>query len=220
MYGSNTVWQVGAGLIEQNSTYDMLGNVREWTESTFSGSTNITSFHAVRGGAYNSSASDLSADNSRWSVGPSGGNTSTTIGFRVAAIPEPGTMSLMGISTCALFITRRVRRRKLAGSSLMPISRRPNSCDIFDSNRETPQYVMDGTVEENDFMSILRQQVVAWSQAVWSWSYKQYKSADAKFWDRMIVVHENRVARSKAFRASFKKKTLAAFDAFLALIMK
>ncbi len=220
MYDSNTVWAVGSGVVEQNGTYDMLGNIREWTESSFAGSTNFADDRVARGGYYTYGEYDLRADNSRESLAPGVNHTFATTGFRVVAIPEPGTMSLMGISTCGLFITRRVRRRKLAGSSLMPIRRRPNACDVFEHEDKAHEYVLVDEIAENNYLSIMMDQVIEWSSAAWSWTYRHYKSVDVLFWNKMVVSHEKRVIRSKARRANFKKKVLAGFDAFLALIMK
>ncbi len=217
-YDNTTVWDVDQGVQDQNGTFNMTGNIREWTESSYSGSTNFLDHKVLRSGTYDSPVSKLGADNERWQVFGLGNSTSE-IGIRIAAIPEPGTMSLMGISTCGLFITRRVRRRKLAGSSLMPIRRRPNSCDVFELQAEGYEYAQDDA-DESNYLSILMDHMIDWSSVACSWTYKQYKSVDVMFWDKMVVSHEKRAIRSKARRASFKKKALAGFDGFLALIMK
>ncbi len=44
------VWDVGTGFCEQNGTYDMMGNVCEWTESTYV--YNGTLYYVFRGGFY------------------------------------------------------------------------------------------------------------------------------------------------------------------------
>jgi formylglycine-generating enzyme required for sulfatase activity len=51
------MWDVGYGAQEQNGTYDMMGNVGEWTEDMYDSSRNV-----VRGGSYFSSAGGLDSD--------------------------------------------------------------------------------------------------------------------------------------------------------------
>jgi len=71
-------------------TFDQGGNVQEWAENTSSNGREV-----VRGGSWgNSNASALSASN-RSAVTPS--FESSTAGFRIAAIPEPSTMALLGL---------------------------------------------------------------------------------------------------------------------------
>ena len=78
-------WNVGTGTMEQNGTFDMMGNVWEWNE-TISGS-----YRVLRGGSFDDSG-PLGGGNSAitsayWvSGGPSG--ASLGIGFRIAEIPE------------------------------------------------------------------------------------------------------------------------------------
>ncbi len=72
-------WDVGTGAMEQNGTFDMMGNVYEWNETL------IGSFRGIRGGASNSSGDDLASwDRSALGLpleeyGP--------VGFRVASLP-------------------------------------------------------------------------------------------------------------------------------------
>jgi formylglycine-generating enzyme required for sulfatase activity len=78
-----------AGYKEQNGTYDMAGNVREMTESAYSGTvyTNLTAERVVRGGAHNSatatSISSVQRDQFTYGI------RNTNVGFRTAIIiPE------------------------------------------------------------------------------------------------------------------------------------
>ena len=79
-------WDVGTGYMEQNGTFDMMGNVYEWNETL------IGSARGCRGGARNSSGYDMSSvDRSNHGVPL---YEQGVIGFRVASIPEPATISL------------------------------------------------------------------------------------------------------------------------------
>ncbi|QHI68921.1 formylglycine-generating enzyme family protein [Tichowtungia aerotolerans] len=49
---SENVWAVGSGVFEQNGTYDMGGNLAEWTESAFDGGSDYSSKRATRDAAY------------------------------------------------------------------------------------------------------------------------------------------------------------------------
>jgi hypothetical protein len=81
-------WNVGSGTMEQNGTYDMMGNAWELTE-TFSGSDCI-----IRGGSYGP-GSLIGADLESY-FPPS--TESYLAGFRVAEIPEPATICLFAIA--------------------------------------------------------------------------------------------------------------------------
>jgi hypothetical protein len=87
-WGNNTVWNVGTGTQEQNGTFDMMGNLWEWTETL------IGSGRSIRGGSY--ATDPLSGLGSNYRYGgvlPFG--ESGDAGFRVAStIPEPDTLLL------------------------------------------------------------------------------------------------------------------------------
>jgi formylglycine-generating enzyme required for sulfatase activity len=70
-------------------TFDQSGNVFEWTESLVDGFDGL--FRVYRGGAYDSTSSSLRASfwNSFYPTSSGGG-----IGFRVASIPEPRSVTL------------------------------------------------------------------------------------------------------------------------------
>jgi formylglycine-generating enzyme required for sulfatase activity len=88
-------WAVGSGAMEQNGTYDMMGNRIEWTESP-----DINGRRIIRGGAcglpadYLMSSMSLSTDPTNQS----------NIGFRIAStpVPEPATILLFAIGGLAL----------------------------------------------------------------------------------------------------------------------
>ncbi len=104
----NYMWETGDGGSEQNGTFDMMGNVWEWNESAVDGSDSLTANRVFRGGSAYGNEGGLRSSY-RASGSPAGGDYD--IGFRVAAIPEPSSIMLMGVAGgCALFIRRRFRR--------------------------------------------------------------------------------------------------------------
>jgi hypothetical protein len=88
-------WDVGTGTQEQNGTFDMMGNAWEWNETLFG------SYRTLRGGAYNFPDGDLSlASSYRSDAGAP--YEYFTVGFRVASIPEPATLLLLGLGSLIL----------------------------------------------------------------------------------------------------------------------
>jgi len=81
-------------------TYDQNGNVREWNEALIG-----SSFRGIRGGSWLNSSNSLAAS-VRDFVGPTFGGSS--IGFRVASIPEPSTALLGALASIGLLMRRRV----------------------------------------------------------------------------------------------------------------
>jgi len=93
-------WNVGTGTQEQNGTFDMMGNVWEWNEDMIYGGARV-----LRGGSFTYTGEiDVLASTYRGAMGPFEDNFS--LGFRVAAVPEPATFFLLGLGGLAL------RRRK------------------------------------------------------------------------------------------------------------
>jgi formylglycine-generating enzyme required for sulfatase activity len=97
-------WEVGNGTIEQNGTFDMMGNVFEWNETL------IGSDRGFRGGSYGyyGYGYDYYAlrSSNRFDYDPR--SERDDIGFRVASVPEPCTLSLLGIG--GLMLIRRNKR--------------------------------------------------------------------------------------------------------------
>ena len=122
------------------------------------------------------------------------------------------------MSTLGLFITRRIRRRKLVGRSLFPV-RQEHFCDAYCSVDE-----WDTAFEEEKgpvgYLGPIKEVVFPSLQFLWGKAYASYKGLDRIFWNRMVTVHESRTLTRKVFRKAFKQKALACFDGFLALFMK
>ncbi len=96
----NYTWETGFGGVEQNGTYDMMGNVAEWTESTYSYD---ETQYITRGGDYGTSPSILS---SSLYISSDPNNEFSSVGFRIAAIPEPSSIALLFLPCLYIYLRR------------------------------------------------------------------------------------------------------------------
>ena len=97
-------WDVGTGTMEQNGTFDMMGNIGEWMESPWgSGDYLSGSPRGLRGGAYTLSVDNYLRSSYRNDLDPY--NEFGRIGFRVASVPEPCSLVLLGLG--GLMLRRR-----------------------------------------------------------------------------------------------------------------
>ena len=97
-------WVVGTGTTEQNGTYDMMGNLYEWME---------TSSGVLRGSSYYNSEYNLRSS-IRLSYNPA--LEDTDVGIRVVAIgviPEPASAMLVFFGAGVGLVIHRVRRSAL-----------------------------------------------------------------------------------------------------------
>lgn len=87
---STTVWNADSGTMEQNGTFNMMGNVAELIEGTPG---------VFRGGSYGDGSTSMAA----WSRAQFAGTVELLSGgFRIAAVPEPTTILLVGLGGLAL----------------------------------------------------------------------------------------------------------------------
>jgi len=80
-------WSVGSGTMEQNGTFDMMGNVWEWCESPWDGWLNTGTLgegRVFRGGAYTSTDGSSMISTIRNDYDPD--NQTHSVGFRVATL--------------------------------------------------------------------------------------------------------------------------------------
>lgn len=94
-------WAVGSGGIELNGTYDMMGNMWEWNESPWNaGDYSVTAERSVRSGAY---GTDYTALQSSYRINRQNPDLEgVNHGIRIAAVPEPATVILLGLGAWAM----------------------------------------------------------------------------------------------------------------------
>jgi formylglycine-generating enzyme len=98
-----TPWNVIAGTMEQNGTYNLMGNVWEWNEAF------VGSSRGLRGGSYNA-IGDYPASSYRHDADPD--YEYGSVGFRVASVPEPATLLLLGLGGILLSKSKRRKPRQ------------------------------------------------------------------------------------------------------------
>jgi formylglycine-generating enzyme required for sulfatase activity len=99
-YAIGVPWDVGSGTEEQNGTFDIMGNAWEWNETPITGSN-----RGQRGGSYFGGSDGSRSSSPGYDVPPF--FTDGLSGFRVASVPEPTTLLLLGVGSLALLRRRR-----------------------------------------------------------------------------------------------------------------
>jgi formylglycine-generating enzyme len=100
-------WNVGSGVLEQNGTFDMMGNMWEWNETGVSSSTRI-----IRGGSYTSINTYL-ASSFRY-TDAAALDEYDNAGFRIACLPVPEPSGLVLLCTSGLCLSWQVIRYSVA----------------------------------------------------------------------------------------------------------
>ncbi len=99
-------WLVGTAPMEQNATYDMMGNVWEWLEDAEDGVHDDPNneIHLMRGGAYDDNAISLASSTGHAYPAIT---ASYDLGFRVVAVPEPASALMILVGGTLIGLVRR-----------------------------------------------------------------------------------------------------------------
>lgn len=151
-----------------------------------------------------SNTAQTSTDQSFWSK--EGGN-GPSLSFE--AIPEPGTMSLMGLSSMGILFVRKLRRRKSTGCSCFPIRVK---CEDHPFEKETTPIPVARHIPRLK----VEKSVASGISSIWGSVSNWKKQCSNRFIDRLIVMDGS----VSSVKKTLKKKALNGFDAFLAAIMK
>ena len=96
-------WEVGSGSEELNGTFDMMGNVWEWTESPYFGTSEVDAWPTLKGGSYYDTAGLRPVHRIRTTPD----DEIARLGFRVASeVPEPMSVGLLSLGGLALLKRR------------------------------------------------------------------------------------------------------------------
>jgi formylglycine-generating enzyme required for sulfatase activity len=95
-------WAVTSGSQELNGTYDMMGNVWEWMESPYYSGYLSGSRRGLRGGSYIQVVGSLGSSGRGQDYPSLVYYSLDYVGFRVASVPEPATICLLGLGAVML----------------------------------------------------------------------------------------------------------------------
>lgn len=125
----NHTWETGFGAEEQNGTYDMMGNVWELTESKFGPNYGfLKDYYAMRGDDYTTYESQLNSSHRGLAFPVS---EEIYLGFRVAAIPEPMSASLIILVFPLMILRRNLCSGKKKGSGQLYMHLNKLFCSLY-----------------------------------------------------------------------------------------
>ncbi len=201
--GFNEASQTGVNLITRNVTFTGVSEAILFTLPASVVQNWIDTPSSNNGLFLISNTIQTSTDQSFWSKEGGGGPS-----LAFDAIPEPGTMSLMGISSMGIFFVRKLRRRKKTGLSCLPIRIKYEDCPFKKDSEAPPLASTPHQPATNAVASRVSEGMYSFS--VWK------KQCSDQFIDRLFAFDRVRNSAKKTLR----KKSISCFDAFLALIMK